>query len=397
MNHRTTPRTRMSNARWAALLTTLPGFIAHSGCSDSAPQDENALGEVTDDRRREALTTLAENIALPTYREFAARAGDLREQAASFCANPTLESLTSTQEAWSDARAPWKRSEAFALGPYQDDPPRLGPKIDFWPARTRDIERVLADTKSIDQAFLDGQGVTKKGLPVIEYVLFDAEADEAAELERFQTDGGDRRCAYLVALTEDLAARAEEMVQAWDPGDGDFAGEIVRAGEGSEYFVTLQIAVNELFNQLTFTAENIRELKIGKPQGKRNGGNPQPDSVESRFSHRSAQDIVNTLEGLRAAYTGDLNDQEGVGFEEVLAERIRGTDRESLSAKLEDQFERAISATETIEGTFVDAVEAQPEQVEAAYQEVKTLHRLLGADASNVLGVTVMFNNTDAD
>lgn len=364
-------------------LLTLACLALVAGCSNETETPPEG------DPREAVLSTIVEQVAIPTYQTFRDEAVALDAAAEAFCADRTAASLTTVQEAWWTARGSWKRNDIFAFGPHTDEPVRLGPKIDFWPARPDTVQRTLDGTAELDAAGIESLGAPAKGLPAMEYLLYDPSGDHSAILAAYTDEtSGDRRCQYLIGLAGDLVLRADEMLAAWD-GMGGFGEALVTAGEGSPLYDSRAMAINTLFNRITFAAEDIRELKIGKPAGKRNGGDPQPDTVESPFSHRSVQDIVDSLAGLRAAYAGTA---ENVSFDAQVEGRAP-----ELTTALQDHFDRATTAVQAIDTPLASAVVDRPDEVEAAYQAVKDLHRALGVDAANVLGITVMFNNTDAD
>jgi predicted lipoprotein len=347
---------------------------------------------VDDFDRRAMLESLVDVVVIPTYRDFVTASEELESTAQSFCASPDATSLDAAQDAWWAARGAWKRADGWAFGPYADAPLRLGPKIDFWPVRETNVSAVLVGVEPIDQAFLDGQGVAVKGLPVVEYLLFDPAGGDAAVLAAFGAPEGARRCEYVVALSADLVVRGQEMVTAWDPSAGDYRSEVVDAGEGSVDFLTLHDAVSEMMNRLVFCIENIREMKLAEPQGKRSGGEPRPDSVESRYSDRSFDDILDNLASIEALYTGDYDGVDGVGYQDFLLARRPDLDAEVL-ARLDDA-KRLIAA---VGSPLRVAVVDDPVPVEEAFQAVKALHLLFGIEVAQALAVTITFNDTDAD
>ncbi|MEZ4590081.1 MAG: hypothetical protein R3D55_02920 [Chloroflexota bacterium] len=68
-----------------------------------------------------------------------------------------------------------------------------------------------------------------------------------------------------------------------------------------------------------------------------------------------------------------------------------------LSQVIDAQFVTTLAAFDEIEGSLHTAVTTNPNQVNAAYDEVRTLLVLIKADMANHLGVTLTFNDNDGD
>ncbi|MEL6178513.1 MAG: imelysin family protein [Myxococcota bacterium] len=341
-------------------------------------------GSSTGDLRRQTLDSLGTSVIMPMYRDIEAQSAALNTAAQAFCAAPDTQGLTATRQAWWDARAPWKMSEVLAFGPYDEEPVRLGPKMDFWPIRETSVQGVLEGDGDLTASTVAELGAASKGFPAIEWLLY---ADGA--LEEFENEP--RRCAYLTALTEDLATNAQTMREAWDPEMGDYLGELVRAGEGSEAFDTLPMAVGEVANRMAYMCENIRRDKLNPPLGAATTV-PQPETAESRFSGRSVQDIIDNLRGVEALFRGQYGDQQGEGFAAYATQR--GID---LEPAFDEALNTSITALEAIPGPLTEAVSQNPEAVEAALEPLRQLQRVIQTDMLGALGVSTTFNDNDGD
>jgi uncharacterized protein len=318
--------------------------------------------------RRAMLQRIVDKVYLPTLEDLVTRADAVPPAVAAYCDSPSETTLAGARDAWQALHAVWERQEAFFFGPVSDAPLRVGPRLYFWPARPDDIEAVVAETAPIDQAYLDGVGATKKGIAVAEYLLWPG-------------DPAPRRCEYLRALGPDIALRAQELRDAWRDG---YAKQVTEAGLGSTAFPTLQDAASESFNRLVFLLQNMRELKLGKPAGKATAGVPQPSLVESPYSGRAMQDLLDNLDGVEAVY------REGfTSFVKAI--------KPELDAPIRQRIADARSALQAIDQPLAQAVVDDAARVEAAFQALKTLEILLSVDTANALGLTVTFNDTDGD
>ncbi|MEM9489210.1 MAG: imelysin family protein [Myxococcota bacterium] len=373
------------------LALGLCAIIGACGSSSDGDGDGDNDGN-DDDVRRDILVGVSDAVILPIYREFDAQAQVLAEAGDALCAQRDADSLAAVRQAWRDARSPWKMSEAFGLGPVGDL--RIDGAVDFWPVRAGDIEDELAQTTPIDDAYIDGLGASRKGLPVLEYLLFDPDRDDAALLaELSDGDEASRRCMYIAELAGDIAEQAATLLAAWEPGAGDFRAQLVGAGTTSEVYPRLQQGFDVVVNRFIFTVQTVEGDKLAKPLGRRDGGTPQPGAVESGRSGNSLADLSDNLAGVAAVYFGRHGDQTGAENLDALITSLRP----DLAAQIRDQLAAAQEAAQAIPPPLASAVTDSPDQVEAAFTTSKELLRLLSADMASLLGVTLTFSDNDGD
>jgi len=341
--------------------------------------------------RKAMLESLGSDVIIPTYRSFADQSAALVASAGSFCTNPTTSSLEKLQNQWRNTRSVWKQMEVVNFGPYAEQPWRLGPKIDSWPVREDTIEEHLAGDETLDLGRVSTLGAASRGLPALEYLIFDPDGVGVALL-KFEGEGGPRRCEYAIALSEDLRASAEAMVTAWSHDGDDYLGALAASGEPRTPFMSVGDASNEIVNRMVFLAENIMRIKLGRPLGLDSGGEARPDQVESRYSEGSIEDILANLDGLENLYRGRLGDRRGIGVQRWVRWYSPDTDREVLAA-----IKRARWAVEAIPVPLSRAVVTQPDLAQTAYDQVRELRNVIGVDVINAIAGTVTFNDTDGD
>jgi predicted lipoprotein len=232
-------------------------------------------------------------------------------------------------------------------------------------------------------------GSTRRGMPVIEYLLYEVEGETATV---FATDS--RRCDYLRGLTADLATQASLMREAWDPSGGNYAAELAHAGEAdtSGEFASVDLALQEVVNRLVFLTENIRSSKLGMPLGNRSGGFPLPDSAESRFSGRSLQDISDNLDGLESVVFGS-----GANGATSIVDYLEAGGDKELTEPLRAAFAQSRTALGLIAEPLVESVSGDADDIEAAISALGELQTLLQVDLIAALDLTLTFNDADGD
>jgi predicted lipoprotein len=336
------------------------------------------------DTRRMLLERWGTGLIVPLYAEFERRSQALEASVDALCAAPSEPGLASAREAWVEARAPLKRAEVFAFGPYSRPEFRIGPKIDSWPARPADVEEWIASESPVDAATLATLGVWHKGLPVIEYFLYSPEASSMAELSIA------RRCEYLRSTAAELESRARELHLAWAPEGGNFAEQLSGAGRTSTAWRSLRDAFSEIVNRMGFTIENARRDKLGRPLGEMTGS-PDPNVAESRFSGRSLVDILDNLSGIEAVFFGDpAGDVPGLSSYAI--ERGQNFDQRFSTA-----LANARAAIAAVDVPLTEAVTAQPERVREVSAKLGELQSLIQVDLIGALGLSLNFNDNDGD
>lgn len=362
--------------RSTALLLTL---LATAGCaSNIAPPSDQLFKGV------------GFNVILPVYDDLIDESALLSDSTSELCAAPSADFLLQAQEAWRRTRIPLKKSEAFRFGPIKT----LGidQAIDFWPTRSENIEKVAEGSDPIDGLFLENLGTSAKGLPAIEYLLFDPEGGNAQILtELTDPTNGARRCDYLVALAQNVESKAILLRDAWDSDDGFFLRNLVHAGDNPVY-PTVSAATSDFVNSMIALAESVQGMKLGGPLGKRSGGDPDPESAESFFSGNSLNDITANLEGLQSLYLAKYGALDGSGFDDFV--RLQNS---ALADQISEQIQTALDAVEAIPPPLSEAVLVSPSSVEKAYNEVRNLQVLLEGDFATVMGSTVTFSDNDGD
>lgn len=336
--------------------------------------------------RRDVVASLAEQVMLPAHAELEMRTAELATAIEPLCADPSGATLAPAQAAWRAARAPLDRIAAFAFGPIEDE--HIGTAIDFWPARLESVEATIAMAVEPTAEGIDALGVTSKGLPVVEYLLFDPVGGDAAilaSLDPADPDGA-YRCRYLRAVARDVSVRSAELHAAWAAEGGDFVGQLAR---DSERYPTAQSAVDDILDHLVFAVQDITDMKLGRPLGDKTGGTPQPDDSQSRFADHAIADLVSNLEGVRQVWVGADG---GLGLGDAVAAR-----NADLDARVREQIDISAASVGGLTTPIRVAVVDDPAPVEAARADVRELRRLLEVDVANVLGVTLTLNDNDGD
>ncbi len=351
--------------------------LALVGCGDS---QGTAL-------RSALLKELAENVALPAYRDFDTRTEALAGALTALESTPTEATLTEAQSAWRAARASWLSQEAYRIGPAEEL--HTSAAVNQVPSTTG-IDSLLAGQTPLTEASVAEQGANRKGFLAIEYLLFDAQGGNAAVLSRLMAEGnaGTRRRAYLKALGAVLHANATAVRTAWEPGEGNYVAQLATAGNSGSKYTTQKEAVDEVVNRLIASVE-VAEMKLSKPLGFDTGGTIRPDQEDARRSDNSLRDLENMYQGMERIWLG----ADGNGG----LSRLVSANNKRLDETVRADLASVRLALEEIPPPLRTALYDHRESVENARAALANFRATLASEVVANLGVTLKFNDNDGD
>jgi uncharacterized iron-regulated protein len=336
--------------------------VAFTGCDSDG-------GDTTADlEARATLTNVATNVITATYADLASEAADLLAAVTALQGSATAENLEAARAQWRAARTPWEQSEGFLFGPV--DTQALDPSLDSWPVNVVDLDAVLASSAPLTPAYVAALGdAGLRGFHTVEYLLWGADGQKTA------ADFTAREFAYLVAATTVLRDDAATLAAAWQPTGGDFAANLVRAGEEGSLFVSQRDAVQQLVEGLAGIAEEVGTGKISGPYSEHDAA-----LEESRFSANSLADFQDNIRSIRNVYLGDYGATAGAGLTDLVAERDP-----ALDARVRAEIDAAIAAIAAIPAPFSTALLSENPAIDAAIDAVVTLQVTLSADVTTAL------------
>jgi len=337
------------------------------------------------------LTSIGNTIVMPRLEGTTAAANNLATASNAFCDAPDAERLASAQSAWSDLMGVWKHGEAGQFGPVWMEPWRVGPKVDFWPARPDNIQEILDEEFDLTVDSVAGLGTIHRGLPVMDWVMF---VEGTETLAAFTSpDTGERRCDYLVALAGDTANQMTILHDAWAPTGSNYLANYLSPDATTDLMSTRE-TMDELVNRAIFAVENVRLLKLGKPAGQSSGGTPQVERVESPQSGRSLQNALDTLAGVESVVRGDYAGSDGLGLLDAVADPER---QASIQTDFDTTYAAAVAAIEAVPPPLTESIYTHSVELEQATSAVRDLQVVLQVDLAQALAVTIRFNDTDGD
>jgi len=371
--------------QYSTTLILIVFFTVLSGCTTTQTQPEVTEAEVAQPEftRRTMLTDIGQVVIMPVHEQFLVEAKTLAEVLHQVKAEPTVDTLNGAQEQWRITALAWRRVEPFSLRFAMI----VHNQINKWPTNIGFIDKFIASEEVIDEPFIESIGSTSKGLPAIEYLLFDVKLSQTEILA--QLTDTPRRLDYLAALGDNLARKADELLALWSTeGDNQLTAFIEADFSGGE----LQGSISMQANELIALVETITQQRVGRPM-KGTYGTPVPEAAEAHQAEYSLPLVIESLHGFQQAFNGG----DKLGFDDYLDYLEAQYHGQTLSTAINEQTEQTIVALQAIDEPLHLAVINQPEVVQAAYDELKQLIVLTKVDMANHLGITVTFSDNDGD
>jgi uncharacterized protein len=357
--------------------------------------------EVSFDRRA-MLTDLADNVLVPTFQAFDARAGELDAAVEAWCAALGTagadDARDAARAAWREAMTVWQRAEVMQVGPLamNDGAPR--DRIYSWPvvstcAVDKDVDIYRLDPDAYD---FTSRPVNRRGLDALEHLLFAPTLDHScteatAPVGWNDLPDADRlaaRCAYAQLVVPDLDAAAGELVAAWE---GGYRDALVTAGAGSSTFASAHEAVNVISDAMFYIYEMTRDMKLGEPAGISPNicstvQEPCFEELESGAADFSREAVVANLEAFQMLFTGDgPTVTGGQSFDDFL----RAVGATDLATMMEADIAAALTAARAIPGSIEQALTSDYQSIVDAHAAVKAITDQLKSQFLTVLALNI--------
>ncbi|MEO1522123.1 MAG: imelysin family protein, partial [Cyanobacteria bacterium J06633_2] len=308
------------------------------------------------------ITDFVDQVLIPNYQYLTQQTGALSEAITAFVADPNSSTLQAARDTWLDTRHPWEQSEAFAFGPAASL--GLDADLDDWPLNEADVLAILNSADELTPEYIDGLQTSQKGFHAIGFMLFGLDNDKS--LSEFT----ERELEYLGAIALVFDQTANALLSSWIIGvDGfpAYRSEFVNAGAGSNAYLTLESAGEEIIQGIIGILDELGNIKIGEAVDAQN-----PFLLEARFAHSSLADFEDNLISARNTYLGDMpaRGTDGRGISEF----VSSVDP-ALHAEILQQMDVAMAAIQAIPGPIEKTLcdpGAQP-QISAARESVLVL------------------------
>lgn len=393
-------------ARFAPVLVATSAFVLMGGdCQPSEGPPSVAPGF----DRVGMLTNVADNILLPTLREFV----EASEALASACAAWDAAEGESAASARAEARTAfhramdlWQQAEVMQVGPAGMAGTVMGGRdlrdeIYSWPSTNRcAIDEAIVAGRGGDASYFESQLVSVSGLDALEYVLFASDEENACPPGRAINSQGTwvalgaeavaaRRASYCKGAAAHLVTDAKKLRDAWEPEGENFRAGFVAPGTSGSAYDNPSDAIDGLYAAIFYLELRVKDRKLAVPAGLHVDCVEEscPELAESRFARRSKENIIANLRAFERVFTGraSADGEDGLGFDDFLIE----AGAEELAQRMRANILEAKERLAAFEGSLEDALATDVERVRALHAALKAITDDLKSQMPSVLGLRV--------
>ena len=363
-------------------VVALAGALGLSACS-SADTGEPPVDAPAE--RRALLRSVTDRVLVPAYAELADAAAALEAATADYAAEISEARAAAVTTAFARFADAAQAAEVYQIGPYGAASRFAGgqnirDELYSWPVvNPCRVDRETLSTEYEVEDFFERKLVNVYGLDALEYLLFDADTDNACPASQgmdpeWEALGDaeirDRRAAYAAVVSAQLRREADRLVEAWRDG---FADALIRAGDGSTVYRTSQQALDELFASMFYVEKQVKDTKLGAPLGitAECADAVCPDLLESQHARLSGEWVGANLRAFVRLYYGGAQDEDGrFGFDGLL----RASGAFGLADDFDARIADALTALDALPSPLAEHLDA-PEAVDlhAALREIATL------------------------
>jgi uncharacterized protein len=362
------------------VLTALLFFIY--SCKKKKTDNQN-VGEDFD--RAAMLTNYSSNVIVPNYFQAIAYLDNLKLEMANFKLQKTAESFNYLRDRYLSSYLAYQHVSMFEFGPAETQQVRMN--LNVFPTDTLQINsNIVANTYDLNAA----NNLDAKGFPALDYLLF-GDSNDTVALNRWKNNAlASNRFLYLENVVNDIYTKLSTVKSNWSNGYYTTFNESLDASIGS--------ALGNMVNQISFELENLKNLKLGIPLGKKTLGNSQPNKCEAYYSKKSLLLLKENLLAIENTYLGrSKGGTDGKGLEDYLVAINATYNGGSLNYAIKNQFQVIKQKLNALSDPLAENIINDASKVNLAYSEIQKMVVLLKADLPSALGVVITYQDGDGD
>lgn len=389
------------NRTFSPLKTGILGLtlsVLLASCSDSidssAGEDfdlgtDSNNGNTTEFNESLLLNDLVELVLSPAISSFSSESQSLSENVSAYCdslaTSTAEEQLTSAKQQWRQTMASWQQIEVMQIGPLLDNDATLRNAIYSWPVTSQcavdqDVGYFEAGNINGVDYDISRRTNTRRGLDALEYLLFNNDINHSCSRdslapanwnERPEQERKIARCSFAKEVAIDISNSATSLVNLWS-GDNGFAKVLKSAGAEQSEFASTHDAVNRITDAMFYLDSITKDLKLAAPIGLATnscGTASCVQDLESNLSDNALANIKSNLIAMQSLFLGAPLGTDAVGFDDYLVD----VDASDLATTMAADIQAALDATDTFEGSMIDAVNNNPERIQTLHSAIKVV------------------------
>ncbi|MFK8003128.1 MAG: imelysin family protein [Polyangiales bacterium] len=362
------------------LSVSLSSLLALSACGDDSPMVQ------VDPDRQEFVADFVDETLMPTLETFETSARTLEDAANAYAASQNDDTRAAAQEAWRTTMNAWQHIELFLVGPAGSMTEVAGgqdirDEVYSWPLTNRcRIDQETLEDSHADGALLQAELVNVRGLDAMEYLLFDADTENACSpISRLNMEGSweamrasipERRARYAATAASLIHTSATRLIALWRDG---YREELVGPGDN---YGTNQEALNAITDALFYLDKEVKDMKLAGVAGV-----AEEIGVQTRESLDANVSIPNLRANLDAFALAFRGAEGAMGLEELL-EAAGAAD---LASRMNAAIDAAVAELARLNPDIPTLVAADERAMLSAYERVKDITDLLKTEFIGIL------------
>ena len=352
-------------------------IVGLAGCRKRKDPDPISLSA-----RQIALASIGQKTATTGLVDFQTSVNNLRASITSYTNDSgNANKLYQLHNLYLWTALSWKQVATFTFGPI--DQQFVLTNV-YGPIDPSAIENAISKKGNvIDSTYMSTLGPGYRGLVAIEYLIFGTDKLDNKEVITAFSSENKQRVEYLRTLGNDLQKNADLMAVAWSRGGKGYVSTFATA-TGDDRNSSLALLVDGMVRQLA----RLKDESIGLPMGIKNGGIPQPELVDGKYSNKSIDLLLAEITGITRIFIGsDVPGGDGKGIMHLLDDANVQYNNETLSNSISKQIAIVEKSAVTIGIPLSEAVESKKPDVSNLYIELDKLRTMIDVEVRKGLGL----------
>ncbi len=337
---------------------------------------------------KEVLKNWAENIIIPSYKQYQSKVNQLVVDAQNFDKEKTEENFKKLKISWLEAYKLIQKVLIFDFGYAKNI--YFTELSNSYPTNVEEIEKNInlilnkkGDDINFNPTFLSK---VYQGFPALDYLLF----EDTHTLAYYKTAKGEATSIYMVKLSQELQKNINAVVKHWNENKEDYINDEDKSITGY-YAGTINAFIRVYEKQ-------IRAEKVGYAAGaiKAQNGKPAPEIIEAYYNGEVSKEFLRiALQSSQDFFNGKhfLSDKEGKSLKSILSE----LKHQKLVDDINSQYTKMYSVIDNTPNSLKETAISDNVKMRELYDviQVNVAHyktRMLSA-----LSVQVGYQDTDGD
>jgi len=321
------------------------------------------------------LTSVADNHAIPEYKNFVADVSIMVTTKNTFIADKTEANLVAFRNAYLKAYTSFQPVAKYDFSLAQDV--NFYQNLNAHPLRLANFESFILNQNNENLESVLNQD--RQGFPAIDYLINGLSTTDTEILEFYTGENATDYTTFLSKIVDRINTLSTNVATDWE---NNLRASFISDGAFLNIFVNSYIQYFE---------KRLRASKIDFPAGKFDGS-PSPEQIESVFKPEESKALlIEALESSRTFYTGVNAEADS------LSKVLITLGEEGLDAQIKLKFLEALNVVNGLNDNLKLQVETDNTKMLEARDALQEIVRLLKIDLTSKLNIAITFQDNDGD